>query len=471
MILNTTGFENLVYKCGFPNETDLRKSVILNVETQVLVYAEKSSPRLKYILHIIFTDVFGIDPLITTDKEEFNNRSGAKLNYSSQKFNADDLRIQPAGLLFEYGIKDHLVEVNNHPAYFKFFFKTPGAGLPFDLFSAAFWLISRYEEYLPFKPDELNRFDIKNSLAFQYDFIHLPLVNLWLEEFKKVMKEKFPALKFRSHRFRYVSTIDIDNAYKYKHKGLMRTIGGYTKSIFTRNISEIRERGTVLFNRKSDPFDSYEFLLRLKEKYRLNVVFFFLLGDYGVNDKNHPANNRDFQKLIKHLADYAEVGIHPSYRSNNDLDQLKVEANRLSNITHREVKRSRQHFSILKFPESYQALLQAGITQDYSMGYGNYNGFRASFCMPFNWYDLDSELETSLLVHPFCVIETTLRYNNNADPGNALSFAKPLIDEVKRYHGELVSIFHNDTLGDEPSWQGWKKVYEDFLKEAVGIED
>jgi hypothetical protein len=451
---------------GLKNEN----SVILNVQNSVLIFSEKTSPRLKYILHILFKDVLGIDPLITLDKNEFENSKQPKLNYSNQRFSNEAIKISPVGLLFEYGIKDHLIEVNNHAVYNKLFFKNVGAEVPFDILSASFWLITRYEEYLPFKPDNLNRFDVKNSLAFQYDFIHLPLVNLWFSEFKKLLQAKFPSLEFKWHAFRFVSTVDIDNAYKYKHKGLMRTIGGYTKSILKRNISEIRERGTVLFNKKTDPFDSYDFLLELKEKYHLTVLFFFLLGDYGVNDKNHPANNRDFQKLIKHLADYSEVGIHPSYKSNNNLNQLKTETNRLSNITHREVKKSRQHFSILKFPESYQALLQTGIAHDYSMGYGNYNGFRASFCMPYNWYDLDSELETSLLIHPFCVIETTLRYNNKANPGNAVSFAKPFIDEVKKYHGELVSIFHNDTLGDEPGWKGWQRVYEDFLNEVVGGE-
>jgi hypothetical protein len=289
---------------------------------------------------------------------------------------------------------------------------------------------------------------------------------LWLEEFKKQLSEKYPELKFKTHHFKFISTIDIDNAYKYKHKGLMRTIGGYVKSILTRNFSEIKERTSVLLEKEQDPFDSYKFLLDVQAKYKLHVLYFFLLGDYGVNDKNHPANNKDFQVLIKHLNDYAEVGIHPSYRSNADLSQLKVEVNRLANITHRLITNSRQHFSILTFPETYQALLQAGITDDYSMGYHNYNGFRASFCYPFHWYDLDAEQETALCAHPFSIIETTLRYNNKADSKNASEFAKPIIDQVKKYNGELVSVFHNDTLGTEPEWKDWKNVYESFVREV-----
>jgi hypothetical protein len=438
------------------------------VENSILIYSPKKGARLSYICNIIFKDIFGLTTNVTSDELEFEKANGAKINYSSLPIQGNYIKITPFSLLFEYGIKDHHIEVNSHADYHKIFFKNNTGEVPFDIFSAAFWLLSRYEEYLPFKPDKFNRFDVKNSLAFQYDFIHLPLVNLWLEEFKNLLQKKYPELQFASRDFRYISTIDIDNAYKYKHKGLMRTIGGYVKSTVLRNLSEIKERTSVLLEKEQDPFDSYDFLLETQTKYDLNVIYFFLLGDYGVNDKNHPANNSDFQVLIKHLNDYAEVGIHPSYRSNSSNDQLKIEINRLANITHTPVVRSRQHFSMLTFPDTYQALLQAGITNDHSMGYHNYNGFRSGLCMPYNWYDLDSEQETALVIHPFCIIETTLRYNNKAGISDAVSYAKPIVDQVKKYKGELVSVFHNDTLGTEPEWKDWKKVYEEFVREVVG---
>ena len=431
-----------------------------------LIYSVKSSPRLKYILNILLKDVFGLDYIITQNPVQFEQSEAPKINYSAQKFTRDGIKIAPVSVLFEYGIKDHLIEVNNHKEFNKYFFKSNG-DLPFDLPAASFWLITRYEEYLPFKQDKYNRFDVKNSLAFQYDFMEVPLVNLWIEQFKKIILVRYPDLKFREHRFSYLSTVDVDNVYKYKYKGIMREAGGYFKSMLTRNFKEIKERTEVVLNKKQDPFDSYEFLLEVQKKNDLNVLYFFLLGDYGVNDKNHPANNKDFQVLIKHLADYAKIGIHPSFKSNDNLNQLKVEVNRLANIAHREIKNSRQHFAILKFPETYQALLQTGVTADYSMGYGNYNGFRASFCIPYNWYDLDAEQETPLIIHPFCIIETTLRFTNKATETTAMQFAKPIMDEVKKYGGELVTIIHNDTMGTVKEWEGWKEVYEDIVKEAL----
>lgn len=436
------------------------------VQTTVLIYSEKLNPRLKYILNVFLKDYLGLDYSITQNPVLFEQHDSLKINYSSQKFIKEGIKIVPAGVLFESGIKDHHIEVHDNQQFFKIFFKTSGH-IPFDLFSAAFWLLSRYEEYLPFKQDKYNRFDVKNSLAFQYDFIQIPLVNLWFSEFQKIICEKYNKVKIEAHQFSYLSTIDIDNAYKFKFKGIMRSAGGFVKCLLALDFEAIKERARVVFNRSVDPFDSYKFLLEIQKKYTINVMYFFLLGDYGVNDKNHPANNKNFQVLIKHLADYAKIGIHPSYKSNNNLNQLRIEINRLANITHRDIKNSRQHFSMMSFPETYQALLQAGIVHDYSMGYGNYNGFRASYCMPFNWYDLDSEQETNLVIHSFCLIETTLKYNNKAKNTNAVSYALPYINEVKKYKGELISIVHNDTMGSAKEWEGWQEVYENIVKAAI----
>lgn len=436
------------------------------VQTTVLIYSEKSSPRLKFILNILMKDYLGLDYSITQNPVLFEQHNSVKINYSSQKFVKESIKIIPSGLLFEYGVKDHHIEVHNHEVYKRIFFKNSGQ-IPFDILSAAFWLLSRYEEYLPFKQDKYNRFDVKSSLAFQYDFIQFPLVNEWFAQVKNLISQNYPGIEFKQHHFSFLSTVDIDNAYKFKFKGIMRSLGGFLKSLSKFSFSEILERSKVVMNKMVDPFDSYSFLLEVQKKYNIKVMYFFLLGDYGVNDKNHPANNKDFQVLIKHLADYAKIGIHPSYRSNNNLNQLKIEINRLANITHRDIKNSRQHFSMISFPETYQALLQAGIANDYSMGYGNYNGFRASYCMPYVWYDLDSEEETNLTIHPFCIVETTLKFTNKADVNTAMNYVKPIIDEVKKHQGELVTIIHNDTMGSVDEWKGWTTVYEDIIKMAL----
>lgn len=346
----------------------------------------------------------------------------------------------------------------SNPRFKKILFKTSNSLIPFDLFGASFWFLSRYEEYLPHKSDKYNRFNYKYSLAFQYDFIDTPLVNLWLNEFKEIIKSKFPTLIFAERQYNFLSSIDIDNAYKYKYKGFVRSLAGI---VTDRSLKKIKLRFQIIFNKVKDPFDCYDFLLSAHKQFKTQSIYFFLLGDYGPNDKNHSSSDLRFQSLIKHLADYSLVGIHPSFGSTNNLQQIKVETSRLTNITHKIITKSRQHFSILNFPQTYLNLIQAGILNDYSMGYKDYNGFRASYCFPYKWYSFDSESISSLTINPFCLTENSLISESDNKNIDIEKLAKTLIAEVKKYNGQLISIFHNDSYN-----QKIKDFYLSFLKLA-----
>ena len=438
----------------------------LNPNKHIFIYTHKITPRVKYIFNLILKDCLGLEFTITNNIDDHKSFEGYKLSYTHEDLE-NGLHITSHHLLFESGIKEQIIQMQNHEDYFKYFFKTYHNSLPFDLFAASFYLVSRYEEYLPFIPDTFNRFEAENSLAYQYDFLRKPLINLWITEFEKLLLKSFKGLIITHTPYKFVSTLDIDNAYKYLEKGMMRSIGGYLKALVNFDKADMKQRTAVLLKKEKDPFDSYDYHLEIQRKYHLKVIYFFLLGDYGVNDKNHPSNNYGFQQLIKHLADYSDIGIHPSFGSNGNSHQVKVEINRLAKITHRDVFNSRQHFSMLKFPDTYATLLELGIKNDYSMGYSTLNGFRASLCMPFYWYDLDDEVETGLKIHSFCLSETTLRYKDRATRENIVEYAKPIVDQVKKYNGELVTIFHNDTMGTATEWADWKNIYEDIVKLAI----
>lgn len=398
----------------------------------------------------------GIDTQITDDPERYKAFKGAKINYSSDLPN-DGLTIRPHGILFDHGVKDYALDLSGDDRFYKVFFKS-GGDLTFDLFGAAFWLLTRYEEYLPHKGDRHNRFHYRSSLAWQAGFIERPLVNLWLSELLIELRKQTVELQVKPPRYQLLSSIDIDNAYKYRYKGLVRTLAGL---VADRKPAAILRRLRILSGKEKDPFDCYDFLVDLHKREGVHAVYFFLLGDYGPNDKNHAATNLEFQSLIKHLGDYSMVGIHPSFGSNSSLHQLKVETNRLSNITHRTINRSRQHFGILRFPKTYQDLLQAGIVHDYSMGYPNCNGFRASWCCPYYWYNLEIESESALMLHPFCITDTTLYETAHETGHQLLHLAKPFVEEVKKYGGELIPIFHNDRFDEE-----MRSFYRELLRIA-----
>lgn len=431
----------------------------------LLIYTHKITHRNKYAFNLVFKDILGVDFTLSDDSEQLKNYTGAKLSYTHQAV-AEELHFTARHLLFETGITEQNIATFDHRGSKVFFATGKASALPFDVFAAAFYLVSRYEEYLPHIRDEHDRFDAKDSLAFASDFLQKPVVNIWAQWIRELIATRFPEIIFPEKKYEFVSTIDVDNAYAYREKGLTRSVGGYLKSLSQFNFPEVRERSRVLLGLQKDPYDTYDFQLGILKKYKFKSIYFFLLGDYGVNDKNLPIESKKFQSLIKMLGDYAQVGIHPSYGSNKSTEQLKKEVMRLSKVLHREVTQSRQHFLKLTLPETYRNLIDLDITDDYTMGFASQVGFRASICTPFNFYDLDMELETKLKVHPFAVMEGTLKYYMKVRPEDAMSKIRPLIDEVKAVNGMFMSLWHNDTLNDQKLWKGWQKVYVEMVEYA-----
>jgi hypothetical protein len=430
-----------------------------------LIYTHKITHRNKYIFNLIFKDILQFDFSLTSDQSEFINFSGAKLSYTNNPI-SDEVFFSSRNLLFENGITEQNISVFDFNSNKVFFATGKSSALPFDVFAASFYLVSRYEEYLPHIRDEHDRFDAKDSLAFMNGFLQKPVVNIWSKWIKEILLKKYPYLVFPEKKYQFISTIDIDNAYAYREKGFTRSVGGYLKAISKFDFTEVVDRTKVLLGINKDPYDTYDFQLEMIKKYKLKSIYFFLLGDYGVNDKNLPIESKKFQTLIKMLGDYAEIGIHPSYGSNKSKEQLKKEVGRLSHVLHRDVTKSRQHFLKLILPETYRNLIDLDITDDYTMGFASQVGFRASICTPFNFYDLDTELETKLKIHPFAMMEGTLKYNMKINAEEAMAKICPLIDEVKAVDGVFMSLWHNDTLNNKKIWLGWKAVYEEMVQYA-----
>jgi len=432
----------------------------------LFIYTHKITHRNKYIFNLVFKDMLGFDFILTADLEQFKTFNGPKISYTINPV-ADELFFTSRNLLFETGITDQNISVFDFNDNKVFFATGKSSALPFDIFAASFYLVSRYEEYLPHIRDEHDRFDAKDSLAFLNGFLQKPVVNIWVVWMKQLLSEKYPQLIFPKKTYQFVSTIDVDNAYAYREKGFTRSLGGYLKSFSKLDFTEIIERSRVLFGTDKDPYDTYQFQLEIIKKYKLKAIYFFLLGDYGLNDKNLPIESKKFQSLIKMLGDYAQIGIHPSYGSNKSKEQLKKEVARLSGVLHRDVTQSRQHFLKLTLPETYRNLIDLDITDDYTMGFASQIGFRAGICSSFNFYDLDMELETKLKIHPFAMMEGTLKYSMKIRPEDAMMKIQPLIDEVRKVDGVFMSLWHNDTLNDRKIWLGWRTVYEQMVSYAT----
>ena len=429
------------------------------------VYSNQISKRLKHTVKLLFSEVMNYEFSITNNLEEFNAAKGVRINYTPLDIN-DAIQIIPSGLLFERSIEEKKVAIGKWENE-TILFPNNGAYIPFDLLSATFYLTSRYEEYINMKRDHYNRFLPEESIAFKNDFLERPLVNIWAQKLQEVIAKFFPVSAIPERKYEFVATIDVDNAYAYKEKGVVRSLGALSRSILIFDFKDFVNRFKCLLGLTPDPFDSFDKQLEFQKKYGFKAVYFFLVGDYGLNDKNVPISSRKFQSLIKHIGDYASVGVHPSFASNEEPERVKMEMDRLAKVVHVPITKSRQHFLTLSFPNTYKTLIENGITDDYTMGYAAKMGFRASICSPYSYYNLLDEQEEALTVHPFAIMEATIRHYMNEPEEQAMSYMLPIIEQVKKVKGTLNVVWHNDSLSELSPWEGWSGLYEKMVIAAV----
>lgn len=433
----------------------------------MLILTPVTSVRFEYACSIVLRDYLG-ELRITTDSSEFNQHKGIKISYSSVP--SDDkaaLHIYRYGQLWAESIDASFVpEVAP--------WKTSAALFPanhalgFDVFSACFYLLTRYEEYMQFDGDVYHRFRAKDSLLHNSQLYREPLVDQWIQCFQEFILQQWPEAPFKKNNFQFISTIDVDSAFAYKHKGLKRTLGGFAKDVIGFNYLNLFKRTWTLSGILDDQYHTYSYINERHKVHGIKSIFFFLLADFGKLDKGVAHTSKGLQTLIREQQTHSEVGVHPGVASNDESSKLTIEKRRLEDITSKICTQSRQHYLMLTFPATYRNLLNAGITDDYSMGFHDDVGFRAGTCRPIKWFDLERNEVTDLTIHPFAVMDATLQRYLKLSPDNAIQLNRQIMNEVKKVNGTFISIWHNETLTDKEDWKGWRRVWEDMLSAADG---
>lgn len=429
----------------------------------ILVYVSNITPRVRYIFHFIFNDILNIAYDLTSEKQKFEMSDHPRINYSETEI-VGTVQIIPHSLLFETGIKEQAIRVTEWKGTKVFFQTDSKLDVPFDIFAASFYLLTRYEEYLPHKKDSHGRFLAEESLAFKNDFLEEPVVDQWAFLFADDLKQQIPDFKIPERNYQYIPTIDIDVAYAYKYKGFGRTVGAFGKDLFKFNFIDNHKRIKVLLGLVKDPYDTYDFLEKLHKRYNLAPVFFFLVGRYTKFDKNHSIKKKEYRELIKKISTGVQVGLHPSYGSNSDYKALKKEADGFSQLIGRKVEKSRQHFLKLTLPDTYRNLNKIGIKEDYTMGFASKPGFRAGTCTSFHFYDLENEEQTLLKIFPFQVMDGTLNQYMKLNKEEAMEKIRKIVNSVKFVNGTFISLWHNESVGEQREWKGWSDIYEEMLK-------
>lgn len=420
------------------------------------IYAPRDSPRLRYILDWIFTNCLGLEYTLTrqpTDNAHIAYGTGGRAS----------ITIPDSGLLWQTGLPQrtpHFQEGGVKAGVFAF-----------DIFSAAFYLLARCEEYADFAADKHDRFPHTASILHQKGFLERPIVDAWVERLRIALINHC-GLDIPQPSFHFQVTYDIDMAYAYHHKGLKRTLGGLFKDVQAGKFDTVRERLRVLGRGTDDPYDAYAFLRKLHAEHALAPTYFFLAAEKTTAcDKNISPAHPAFKSLVQEAAFQGAAGMHPSYFSSEKEELIRKEKAAVEKALGKGITHSRQHFIRLRFPQTYRSLLTAGITDDWSMGYPDAPGFRAGTSRTFFWYELELEKATTLRVHPFSFMDVTARDYQGWSAEEAFQNLRLQRDLMKQLGGTLTTVFHNFSLGTAKDWPEWRQAYENFVAETAATSE
>lgn len=401
----------------------------------IRIAVDEITERIRYTFDFIFQNQDEVYELVVSETGDLNY---LRINGS----------FEIASLLYENDIHEQSVELsdfNGVPCY-------SFAGVT-DPVATVFFVLSRYEEYLASAEfDEHGRFKHENSHQYKFNILEKPIADLLAREILFWLGVDSP----NTGKVEIIPTFDIDNVYAYKLKRGVRRLGSTVKDLLKNDQKRISERRAVSKGQK-DPYDTYDLIREVARDTPQTLVFWLSGGDSSY-DRNVDILDPDHANLIRSIKACCAVGLHPSYSSYNSTAKISSEKRKLEKVIDDPVLHSRFHFLHFSLPNSYRSLIESGILKDYSMGYAGHTGFRAGTARSFLWYDLEKEEVTLLELFPFTYMDGTLNEYMKLSPEQAIEKLKMLHAEISICGGQMIGIWHNETIGEYNHWKGWSDV-------------
>lgn len=445
-----------------PNREQINKLLGLEINSAnpVYVFSEHESPRLEYVCRFIFNHVLKVQFKIYLNEAQFCSLTGIKINYSKKQISSV-LQITPAGLVFENKISEEKPPVDLYDNSFRLF-PTQDGDLKFDIFSAVFYMISRYEEWQNFKKDIHGRFELFESILYK-NHMHLkPVTDMWIVELKHLI-EKTYGVQICYNEFKTIATIDVDNLFAYGNKGFFRTFGAGFKDLIKSDNENRKRRKAVLSGKEKDPFDIYESFTKYCKDLNIPLIYFFLFKTGTKYDRTVNPASSAFEKVFETIKKHGGLtGLHPSYFSSDEEQKLVSETEQFSAKLKARVTLSRQHYLKFDIKKTPLQLLKQGILADFTMGFASGAGFRAGTSFPFNYYNFAQEKELDFLFVPFCAMDGAYFVYDNISPEETLSALNKLKEEVKEVNGLFITVFHERTFAGH-LYPGFGDMYRQLL--------
>lgn len=427
----------------------------------ILVYLPKKNTRVLYTLKHVFEGILNIGVTLTNNLQEFVAFSGPKFSYGPKPL-GKELFFEAHSLLFELGVTEPEIEVQRWQELPVFFKVSQNSSLPFDLFAASFYLLSRYEEYQPHQVDSRGRFMPQQSLAMQHHFLDQPLVDLWAVKILEILQQQFPELEQNTPKKPSFNPIfSVVSPYKFQLKSPVLLLWDLLGYIFRLQFWELGDFWRVWFQKQTDPHGHYQELREICKGLAKPPMLFFLFTPKGANDNGVSPFNPKYRALVKENADYIPTSLLLSFESQLQPDRVADEIKLFNSAIHRSVKSVVMHRGIRQMGDTYIGLAEAELQNDYSMSYPRLMGYRASTAVPYYFYDLIHERLTFLKIHPVVATEEALK---ELKPKQAFDRLQLLFDRLPTSSAQFCIHLSNRILNPQIKESQWRRLFINFIQ-------
>ena len=233
----------------------------------ILIYVEEISERLLYTFDFIFKER-RIEYRLTNDKHFLETSSLPKFNYSNIDIE-HTLYIQPSTLLFDenigvYGIDKGIFEGEECLSF----------NNRVDPIASIFYVLSRMEEYKSMYVDQHGRFEAKNSVLYRFNWLEKVVCDRWSDALiRYLLRNRIEIGIPKQIPLVMNPTFDIDETFAYKLKSPVRTWLSTLKDLITGKKDRLIERQRVLIGKRTDPYDTFDYIKSITERGFLVNIF------------------------------------------------------------------------------------------------------------------------------------------------------------------------------------------------------
>ena len=281
-----------------------------------------------------------------------------------------------------------------------------------------------------------------------------------LDEYSRLVTKLLEQALPEQHISRVYLTHDVDSLESYRH---LRGFFGAIKR------GHLHDALKALHNIENDPAFTFHWLHAQDKRVTGCEEIYFLkaAAGKGLDYPQYKLGGNDFNVLLRLLENEdASIGLHGSYYATAD-KSYKEEKKHLEDFLPQPVKYHRNHYLRINAVADLLALANAGITDDFSLGWADHIGFRFGTTRAARFINPATLELTNLTIHPLAIMDCTLSNDNYMGLGEEEAYyaAQQLIDKVRQHGGELVLLWHNNNLGKDTYHKQLYKEIIDYICE------